>query len=294
VSRLQHSFQHSRSTAALKEKGKQTAEKIKKLIEVETVVVSDKKLKDFPTVGAGGPTAEVAENSHKACESVEFFGQGPEQFEVQPAVWGEFMGEYHAAKDDLLKWLGSNKARFTEAVFSQMENEVRDTRVMRPQNQIEPDLTWRGIAAWTRPRSGSVESSERPALIHVGAGFMELFKKDRVRARFEIARLIAQSWSTCEIAEARKLPIWHEFYQCMGLTEENTRCAAGAVSEATWALSTSVASLVSRPGCEVPAFADTRGAECLKALHAAGRSVASVAAPEAKAETKTEPKKGGE
>lgn len=274
-------------TAAFKEKSRQTSEKIKKLVEKEAPVsrgnsAAGETLAADPSIEKH--SAHPADT--QACGSGEFFGAGPEQVQVDAVAWTRFMGEYHAAKNDLLQWITANKEHFSAPAIEKMENEVKLTRVMRPQEQIEPELTWRGIAAWTRPKAGSVDAQERPALIHVGSGFMDLFAKDRVRARFEIARLIAQSWSPCELAESAKTPVWNAYFQCMGLSSEQIKCAPGAVSEATWALSTAVATLVSRPGCSVPAFADSKSQGCLAAFKAVGsgeRRIASEGKPVQKA-----------
>jgi hypothetical protein len=270
-----------RQIASLEEKQRQTAEKIKTLVEAEVAA---------PAVGSA-PAAPVANSgsfssaSTGVCSSLEFVGAGPDEVNVDPALWSQFMGEYHAAKADLIQWVAANRSRFPDQVIARMESEIRNTRVMRPQNQLEPDLTWRGISAWTRPRAGTMDANERPALIHVGSGFLELFRKDRPRARFEIARLLAQSWSPCELAGTRESAAWKDLMGCMGITEEQAKCSAGAVSEATWAVSSAVAALVSRPGCQVPAFADEKTAGCLRDFHrgdvasyavekAQGRSVA--------------------
>lgn len=273
----------NRPFAALKEKDRQTAEKIKKLVEDEESEVASIGAKGkskggervIPVASIGSSAMPegfvddgiIATANGKFCGSAEFFGAGPEQTQMDPVLWSQFMGEYHAAKNNLIQWVSANKAYFSDAFIKEMEDEVRGTRVMRPQNQIEPDLTWRGVAAWTRPRAGAVENGERPALIHVGSGFLQLFQKNRGRARFEIARLLAQSWSPCEMARSKDSKVFKEFYSCMGLTESQTECKAGAVSEATWALSTAVASLVSQPGCQIQAFADEKSAACLKAFH---------------------------
>jgi hypothetical protein len=269
----------NRPLASLKEKEKETAEKIKRLVEdeSETGGTQQRSRSKAKTIALAGGAQSQAVVSHEEtpsgqCAPVEFFGKGPEDVQVDPAAWSQFMGEYHAAKADLLQWISANKASFGEAEVKRMEAEVRATRVMRPQNQIETDLTWRGIAAWTRPRSGASQGAEiveQPALIHVGSGFMDLFVKNRARARFEIARLLAQSWGPCEQGNAKDAQIWKDFYACMGLTEEQVKCSAGTVSESTWAMSTAVASLVSKPGCDIPAFADTQGKSnsCLKSFH---------------------------
>lgn len=275
----------NRPIAALKEKDRQTAEKIKKLVEDEVSEVAatggngrgkgkggervipvtsiSSALSDTGFVDDG----IIATAGGKFCGSAEYFGAGPEQTQLDPVFWSQFMGEYHAAKSNLIQWISANRSYFSDAFIKEMEEEVRGTRVMRPQNQIEPDLTWRGVAAWTRPRAGAVENGGRPALIHVGSGFLQLFQKNRARARFEIARLLAQSWSPCELAHSKDSKVFKEFYSCMGLTETQIECKPGVVSEATWALSTAVALLVSQPGCQIQAFSDERSAACLNVFH---------------------------
>jgi hypothetical protein len=268
----------NRPYASLKEKDRQTAEKIKKLVEDEgedSEVAGEshgKRGKVIPVAGitsTAGSFAAVDEGATngKFCGTAEYFGAGPEQTQLDPTLWNQFMGDYHAAKTDLIQFVSANKSYFSESFITAMENEIRGARVMRPQNQIEPDLTWRGIAAWTRPRAGAVENGERPSLIHVGSGFMQLFQKNRARARFEIARLLAQSWSPCELTETRDSKVWKDFFSCMGLEKSQTECKPGVVSEASWAMSTAVASLVSQPGCQIQAFADDKSAACLKVFH---------------------------
>jgi hypothetical protein len=269
-----HSIQN-RPLASLKEKEKQTAEKIKKLVEDENetqvkVPVARNKSKggQGSAISAGalvGGSGGEGGNSN-FCSAAEYVGSGPEEVQLDLALWSQFMGEYHAAKADLLQWVAANKGHFAESAVQQMEAEIRATRVMRPQNQIETDLTWRGIASWTRPRSGASETEERPALIHVGSGFMKLFQNDRSRARFEIARLLAQSWSPCEMGASQGAQVWKDYFACMGITEDQLKCSPGVVSEATWAISTAVAALVAKPGCEVPAF-NQDAAQCLKPFH---------------------------
>ncbi len=257
---------HRRQLAHLREKERFKAEKIKGLVEIEDSRSSG--------VGAGRSKkagiqalAASAAGAHGVCESIEPAGSGPDAVDVDPALWSEFMGEYHAAKSDLIRWVSANHLQFPEKLIGQMESEIRNSRVMRPQNQIEPDLTWRGVAAWTRPRAGTMDANERPALIHVGSGFLTLFKDNRARARFELSRMLAQAWSPCEMDGVRESAGWKGLLSCMGMSDDQVKCAPGAVSEATWAVSTAAASLVSNPGCQIPAFADEKSAACLKQFH---------------------------
>ncbi|MFN7685443.1 MAG: hypothetical protein ACK5QT_08545 [Oligoflexia bacterium] len=267
----------SQSVTALKEKERQTADQIQKLVEKEGHVSRKKgdqplnsknqanlKIQEVPVVAHGESQPAQAAG---VCSSLEIFGAGPEQVDVDLMIWSQFMSDYHLAKANLLQWVSANKTLFSDNLAAEMEREIRSTRVMRPQNQIEPDLSWRGIAAWTRPQSTSPSSEGRPALIHVSSGFLELFKKNRARARFEMARLLAQGVSPCELQAAKQAKPWKDFFACLNLTDELAKCTPGAVAEATWAVSSAVASLVSQPGCAVPAFHDEKARACLQGFH---------------------------
>jgi hypothetical protein len=272
---LQLGFLH-RDPAHLKEKEKQVSEKIHKLVENETDEVSPENRKQKTTepstfeVVVGKTTGSADESGAVAgegrtCSAIEYAGSGPDALRVEAGVWSRFMADYHQAKEELVEWLHRNAESFPKAQMARMELEIRETRVMRPQSQVEPDLTWRGIAAWTRPRAGTIVENERPALIHVSDGFLKLYQKDRSRARFEMTRVLAQAWSPCELA-AGKFDAWDGLMQCLGVSDEQKGCTAGAVSEEAWAASTAVAALVSPPGCEIPAFQGDKYQACLGAF----------------------------
>jgi len=296
---LQLGFLH-RDSAQLKEKEKQVSEKIHKMVENETDEVDTtnrrEKGEDPSTfevvVGKSVGTQDqstTAAATDKTCSAIEYAGSGPDSLRVDSSVWNRFMADYHRAKDDLVDWLHRNAESFPKAQMARMELEIRETRVMRPQAQVEPDLAWRGIAAWTRPRAGTIVENERPALIHVSDGFLKLYQKDRARARFEITRVLAQAWAPCEMG-AGKFAAWDGLMQCLGVSAEQMGCTAGKVSEGAWAASTVVAALVSPPSCEIPAFQGDKYQACLGSfkrsesagyeIEKAGRKVASQSARE--------------
>ncbi len=216
----------------------------------------------------------------KACGAIEYAGSGPENLRVDRALWTNFMADYHRAKEDLVGWLHANASAFPKNRLARMELEIRETRVMRPQSQIEPDLAWRGIAAWTRPRAGTIVEGERPVLIHVSDGFLKLYQKDRDRARFEITRTLAQAWSPCEVEGGKVGATWSELMQCLGYSKEQIGCTAGTVSEGGWAASTAVAVLVAPPACEIPAFAGEKYQACLGRFKRAETASYTVEVPE--------------
>jgi hypothetical protein len=296
---LQLGFLH-KDSAHLKDKERQVSEKIHKMVENETDELGSTSRKEkgedpstFEVVvgKSGGAQDQVPTTAEtdKSCSAIEYAGSGPDSLRLDSAVWNRFMADYHRAKEDLVDWLHRNAESFPKAQMARMELEIRETRVMRPQSQVEPDLAWRGIAAWTRPRPGTIVENERPALIHVSDGFMKLYQKDRSRARFEITRVLAQAWAPCEMG-AGKFTAWNGLLQCLGVSAEQVGCTAGVVSEGAWAASTAVAVLVSPPSCDIPAFQGDKYQACLGGLkrsesagyeiEKAGRKVASQSARE--------------
>jgi hypothetical protein len=269
---LQYGFLH-KDSAHLKETEKQVSKKIHKMVEIETDEVGStnrrEKGEDPSTfevvVGKSSDDqdqASMTTATDKSCSAIEYAGSGTDSLRVNSSVWSRFMADYHRTKDDLVDWLHRNAESFPKAQLARMELEIRETRVMRPQAQVEPDLAWRGIAAWTRPHAGTIVENERPALIHVSDGFLKLYQKDRRRARFELTRVLAQAWAPCEMGAGR-FAAWDGLMQCLGVSAEQMGCTAGTVSEGAWAASTAVAALVSPPSCEIPAFQGEKYRACL-------------------------------
>jgi hypothetical protein len=216
--------------------------------------------------------------THGFCESVEYRGNGhdgtPSGVPVGPwgvitnDQWDKVLTQFHGAKKDLLAWLSEHRYQFTKEVADHMEDDVRDLRLQRPPAPDFPDLSFRGIGLWSRPQG------ERP-IIKLGTGFAKLAEHNPARARFELSRLIAQSWGPCEL---RKSPIsahlpkegpWNDLLSCLGVHDENA-CAPGSLSESGWAVSTALAAVASPPGCTVPAFATGVGEGCLKDIRSKG------------------------
>jgi hypothetical protein len=102
-------------------------------------------------------------------------------------------------------------------------------------------------------------------MIRVGGGFLQLVKKDPKRAKFELARLISQTWSPCELKKMKLGNIWKSTLDCLNLKELDFGCSEGSYSESGWAVSTAVALTVANPGCSIPAFNGADIAKCLKA-----------------------------
>jgi hypothetical protein len=206
------------------------------------------------------------------CTAVEYAGTGPDVQSLDPTIWNRFVADYQKVKGDLIAWLQRHSAQFSPEDFARMESEMRETRVMRPQAQIEPDLLVRGVATWSRPAEGTVMEGKRPALIQVSDGFLKLYLKDKKRAHFEIARALSHVWSSCELGRGKPFAAWKEYLGCMGLNDEQQECQPGKISESAWASSTALASFVANPGCEIPAFQGDEPQRCLRLLNPDGAS----------------------
>jgi hypothetical protein len=176
------------------------------------------------------------------------------------------MEQFHGAKRQLLGYVEKHRADLPENVRQAMERQVHDLKIQRPPAADEPDLAWRGIGIYTL-------NSESEPIIKLGGGFVRLAIKHPARARFEMARLVAQAWAPCELERlaASEAP-WNGLLKCLSVNDAQG-CAQGTFSEAGWAVATSVAYEVSAPGCQIPAFRAPEQAKC--AAHAT-RAVASV------------------
>jgi hypothetical protein len=251
---------------------KPAAEKAQRKLQRVPSEVADHDVKEMklPASRARG-MLKIANAPESFCESVEY--RGPDNGRMTDEQWRKTMVQFHNAKHDLLTWLADHRTTVPKEVAEHMESEVKELRLQRPPTPDFPDLAFRGIGLWTRP------SGERP-IIKLGGGFGKLAENAPGRARFELSRLIAQTWSPCELAHspvAHHLPAggaFAEMLSCLSVKDDNA-CAPGSFSEAGWAVSSAIAAVASPPGCTVPAFAEGVGASCLKEIQPSVRAPAS-------------------
>jgi hypothetical protein len=207
----------------------------------------------------------------KDCAPIEYRGEGPQLTRVTRADWAVVMDQFHGAKHQLLGWLETHRKELPEATASIMEVEIRNLKIQRPPVADEPDLAWRGIGVYG-------QSPEHEPMIKLGGGFVSLAVKHPARAKFEMARLVAQAWAPCELQHASASPeAWTPLLKCLSMSEK-PGCENGSYSENAWAVSSTLAVSVSPPGCQVPAFRNPDFAKCLDKT--AGRAVASVTSHE--------------
>lgn len=220
--------------------------------------------------------ANDAADKGKDCSQPEFRGEAPELTHVTKAEWSVVMNQFHGAKDSLVAWLQAHRKEIPEPTFQLMERQVRSLKIQRPPAADEPDLAWRGVGVYT-------QGNESEAIVKLGGGFVRLAATHPARARFELTRLVAQSWAPCELGRAgtaESAAAWNPLLKCMGVTPVigAQSCAEGTYSEAGWAVSTTVAASVADPGCQIRATRDPLLAKCMKTLPLrASRSVAAEA-----------------
>ncbi|OFZ54775.1 MAG: hypothetical protein A2428_17265 [Bdellovibrionales bacterium RIFOXYC1_FULL_54_43] len=209
---------------------------------------------------AGEPSAPMIpdpEGEFKLCGSVEFAGNAP-WVSISPAEWKEVQKAFSSVKRDLTAWLSKSKSRLGESVHDSMKRRVQTTEIRIASRSEQPDIAWRGIGVWG-------PSSEKIPTIDVGAGFVRLLRDEPRRARFELARLVAQSWSPCALEKEIQAHPWGTFLSCMQI-DEGQKCGAGSYSEGGWAVSSAIAAKVAAPGCLLPAFATADSRECHERL----------------------------
>lgn len=207
-------------------------------------------------IGSKDPkfAARVPEGSKDGkCVSVEVMGRGPVS-KTSPKDWAEVMKSFHKSKADYLAWLNAHRAEFGDELVAKMSAQMSDLRIQRAPTPEEPDLSWRGVVVRSHDEKGA-------PLVRVGDGFIAWMKSDAPRARFELARAMAQSWTPCESGSSA---VWAGFFKCMGA--ESEACVNGKFSENAWTVATALAEQVASPGCRVPAFAGSKAQGCVSRI----------------------------
>lgn len=228
--------------------------------EAETVAQSPRKpaSDQAPSVALEGASNDAAAVG-KDCASIEYRGEGPKLTKVTKGDWSAVMDQFHAAKHELLSWLEKRKHDLPESISTVMERQVRNLKIQRPPAAEEPDLAWRGIGVYS-------QSAQNDPILRIGGGFVKLSLKNPARARFEMARLVAQAWAPCELQRlSAKDETWLPLLKCLGMSESQG-CGEGTFSESGWAVSTTLAAAVSAPGCQIPAFKLPEFAQCVKQI----------------------------
>lgn len=207
------------------------------------------------------------------CQWVEYRGDGDSKTQVSPADWVQVVNLFHRAKDRLSAYLKAHSKEMPAATSEALEKSVRELKIVQPAHAsaAEADLSWRGIGVWTRDEQGS-------PLLLMGSGFLKLMKSDPKRAEFEMTRWVAQSWSPCELARLKLAPLWSPLLSCLGESVDN-QCPSEKSVEALWAVSSSLATVISPPSCQLPVFADEKKKACLHEIFGSGWKIGSDHSP---------------
>ena len=211
-----------------------------------------------PASGATEVTAESeapGNEKGESCGSIEYRGDGMKGTRISDAEWAKVMSQFHDVKAGVLSWFDRHHKGFAEKSIQLMQEQLHSVKLDKPPIADEPDLSWRGVGVFTYSTSGAPE-------IHIGDGFVKLALKQPARSKFEFARLLLQSVAPCEMIKLGADPSWDPLLKCLGINEAQA-CSAGTYSEAGWAISSGLASVISPPGCSIPAFKGSAVA-CLK------------------------------
>lgn len=197
-------------------------------------------------------------SSGAQCASIEYRGDGPAATMISPKEWGQVVDLFLEVKKDLGTWLEKKQKGFPERTVAAMEKQLRSVRLQKPPVIEEPDLAWRGIGVW------ALDSTGAPT-IRLGSGFVKLAVRQPARAKFELARWVAQSWAPCELKRHDDGEPWGPLLSCLQVNDTQA-CGNGSNSEAGWAVSSTLAFAIANPGCQLPAFSDPAMAKCLKKI----------------------------
>lgn len=203
--------------------------------------------------GAGDASASAA----TSCRSVEYRGFGPEYTHITPKEWTRTLTLFGGVKRDLLAWLERKRGDLPKETYGLLRKQMEGVQLQRPPSAAEPDLAWRGIGV-------TGMNAKNQAWVRLGGGFTRFIRFEPQRARFELARLVAQTWAPCELQKLGNAPgPWQPLLSCLKIDEQKG-CGTGSYSESGWAVSTAIASVVSDPGCRIPAFEDQASMACVQ------------------------------
>jgi|GEM_PF-1556223 len=192
------------------------------------------------------------------CSAVEYRGDGAEGTKITTEEWNAVARQFQAVRGELLAWLHEQRKNFADKSVEVMQQQLRAMSIQRPPQTDEPDLNWRGIAVYGHDKDGAPQ-------LRIGSGFVKLVQKQPQRSRFELARLVAQGWSPCELQKKDGGTPWEPLLKCMGM-DSNSGCGFGTYSENGWAVSSVLAQNVAPPGCAVQAFKEGNIASCVKKI----------------------------
>jgi hypothetical protein len=213
---------------------------------------------DLDEDSSDSPEQPISDRSglHPQCQSEEKPGDGFQHSQVSQTDWNLVLKQVDEVKRRIRLWMTRAQGQISETVLKQMENQLKTLRLVRPPSLEEPDLSWRGIGVWARNEAGVNE-------LRLSRGFVSRLKTDSKRGLFELTRLILQSVGPCELARLGEESPWKPLLVCLEVSDSHG-CSAGTVSEEGWAVSTSLAQMLSPPDCTLPIFETAPKQKCLQ------------------------------
>lgn len=215
---------------------------------------------------SGNLVGTAGQGSNRVCTSAEYRGNGFQNTIVDQKSWEEVMSLYHSIKADFAKWLDTNRKEIPDKTRTWMSVRMRALAIQRAPANEEPDLAWRGIGVYS-------DSTGNNPIVRLGGGYISLLRSTPKRAKFELTRLLAQSWAPCEFQKAGVQSIWKPLLKCAGLTSEQAitggvgdSCGVGTYSESGWAVSSLLAVSLYNPWCDLPALKDAKVDKCIKPI----------------------------
>jgi len=213
----------------------------------------------FPTEIGPKWVGSTGKSPGGRCIPAEIRGESLSQSSFNSDSWTKVMNHFHAGKNVLLTWLEANRKKYSPRTYEVMKERVSVLKIQRPPIVEDPDLSWRGIGVFAL-------DSKKGEMIRIGSGFLVLAEEDSKRSKFELTRLIAQVWAPCELQRLGVTEnVWLSLLQCLKMNEEQI-CAEGSFSEAGWAVSTLLATVLSPPGCRMPILEKEELGSCLRQI----------------------------
>jgi len=231
-----------------------------KVAEPVAVKVAEPVVKKEPPRVEVAPEIALAPARHGGkCEPFEYPGISAKGWELNQKDWNQVVTLFNDAKGALAKWAQQHaKDLGNQATVRLMQQRVQSARLYAPGHAInDPDLSWRGIGIWSNQGDH--------VGIHLGVGFIQLAVNEAQAARFELTRLLAQSWSPCELSRLTLVSPWGKLLACLKVKDQN-HCEAGTNAESGWAVSTVLAHKVSPRKCRIRAFTRTVEKACVMSI----------------------------
>jgi hypothetical protein len=185
------------------------------------------------------------------CQKFEFRGEGYKGTAISTQDWAKVMKQFHRSKRLLNSWLDQSSSRYSKQTVQFMRNKVKKMRVVRPPYIEDPDLAWRGIGVVLKSEKGQ-------HFLRLGTGFVRMILQEPNRALCEMTRMVAQVWAPFEFESSKIETPWGSLLKCFDISDQDANLEKG------WAVSSSLAAVLSPPDCTLPVFKEIEKRVCVE------------------------------